>query len=203
MSEEYKELKKKLLRTNKVDRVIKRGNYITVYPDRSTNFTLLNVIEELLDVELDDKNNIIFDNGLSLKMTSCEHFNTTVYVVRYRIIEELNNKYISCLREFKKLTKDTRYENNEELYIALRHYGEDGRRFIDMVIENDLNVSISPYSWSLYAFKGDEEITWGYKPENSLRLSNHWNFDGHCITDCGSTQKIMLCKYHNGIYSQI
>lgn len=107
------------------------------------------------------------------------------------------------IAEFKALTKGTRYSDSEELYMAFRHMGVEGERFVNMVIENDLNVSQSPYSQSIYAYKGDDDITWNYKPQDSLRISDHWNFDGHCITRDGIKRCLMICKYDNGIYTRI
>lgn len=61
----------------------------------------------------------------------------------------------------------------------------------------------SPYSESFYT---EGEITWGSKPEGSLRLSDHWNFESEGETHCklDSTreylQKWLVCEYHNGTY---
>ena len=61
----------------------------------------------------------------------------------------------------------------------------------------------SPYSESFYT---EGEITWGSKPEGSLRLSDHWNFESegetHCKLDSTSEylQKWLVCEYHNGTY---
>ena len=35
------------------------------------------------------------------------------------------------------------------------------------------HINKSPYSSSYYNVQG---ITWDYKPEGSLRISDHWNF---------------------------
>ena len=61
----------------------------------------------------------------------------------------------------------------------------------------------SPYSESFYT---EGEITWDSKPEGSLRLSDHWNFESegetHCKLDSTSEylQKWLVCEYHNGTY---
>lgn len=107
------------------------------------------------------------------------------------------------IKEFKERFDGTKYKNNEGLYHIFRFYGEVGERFLSLVEQNDLNVWTSPYSQSVYAFDGDEEITWGYKPEGSYRIADHWNFDGHCITECGTQQELMICKFENGIYQKI
>ena len=63
--------------------------------------------------------------------------------------------------------------------------------------------SQSPYSQSYYSSKN---ISWGHKPEGSLRVSDHWNFEDeygykHCETtdgklDCGWA----VGQYKNGVY---
>ena len=64
-------------------------------------------------------------------------------------------------------------------------------------------ISTSPYSSSYYNAKN---ITWNSKPEGSLRLSDHWNFESqgtkHCQLENTDeyTEKLMLCEYHNGKY---
>ena len=62
----------------------------------------------------------------------------------------------------------------------------------------------SPYSNSFY---NTDEVEWGYKPEGSLRLSDHWNFESqeriHCkLSNTNEyTQKWLLCEYHEGYYT--
>ncbi|MGL5243627.1 MAG: hypothetical protein ACRC7R_00410, partial [Sarcina sp.] len=65
-------------------------------------------------------------------------------------------------------------------------------------------VNKSPYSSSYYNVPG---ITWEYKPEGSLRISDHWNFishnEKHCIlahTDKKVDNYWMLAKYIKGKY---
>ncbi len=59
--------------------------------------------------------------------------------------------------------------------------------------------SKSPYSNSFYNSK---EITWDYKPDRSLRVSDHWNFwsrgKQHCVTDrpVENGTKWVLAEYH-------
>lgn len=67
-------------------------------------------------------------------------------------------------------------------------------------------INKSPYSNSFY---NSEHIDWGYKPEGSLRLSDHWNF-GEDIKHCrlNTTSEYIsgtwiLARYENGIYVEI
>lgn len=72
-------------------------------------------------------------------------------------------------------------------------------------LNNFKELNKSPYSDSFYNSK---DIDWNYKPEGSLRLSDHWNFwsqgkthcevegtDGELIENCW-----MLCQFKNGKY---
>ena len=71
------------------------------------------------------------------------------------------------------------------------------------IVENKTSEwSSSPYSASYYDSKN---IGWGYKPEGSLRVSDHWNFgaDGeHCPT-AEPVDGWAVCKYKDGIYHLI
>ena len=60
-------------------------------------------------------------------------------------------------------------------------------------------VSKSPYSNSFYNANG---ISWSYKPDRSIRVSNHWNFysrgETHCRTDkpVVNGKKWVMAEYH-------
>lgn len=66
-------------------------------------------------------------------------------------------------------------------------------------------INKSPYSLSYYNVPN---VTWDYKPEGSLRISDHWNFishgEKHCILE-GVEEKVennwMLAKYIDGKYN--
>ena len=62
----------------------------------------------------------------------------------------------------------------------------------------------SPYSsTSYYIVNVGEVVDWGFKPENSLRISNHWGWENrrHCpiIGEDYSKEKL-VCEYKNGEY---
>lgn len=69
------------------------------------------------------------------------------------------------------------------------------------------SINKSPYSESYY---NTDEIDWNYKPEGSLRISDHWNFmshgEKHCMLDY-TEEKIdnnwILAKYIQGKYHVI
>lgn len=67
------------------------------------------------------------------------------------------------------------------------------------------NWTKSPYSNSYYNSK---DIDWNYKPEGSLRVSDHWNFESadqlHCQTNNSEFKKgWALGQYKNGQYKII
>ena len=66
---------------------------------------------------------------------------------------------------------------------------------VDEILTWD-EVSKSPYSNSFYNSK---DIDWDYKPVNSLRISDHWNFveGGEDCEDCESSNKTKHCQLTN------
>lgn len=66
------------------------------------------------------------------------------------------------------------------------------------------HINKSPYSSTYYNMPG---ISWDYKPEGSLRMSDHWNFtsrgEKHCLlegTDKLVENRWILAKYIEGKY---
>lgn len=108
---------------------------------------------------------------------------------------------------------------NNEILRKMAKYSIDGRNteFIQAIYDLDkivkeegLEVSKSPYSSSTYAFKKGESVDWDYKPENSYRISNHWNFISrggkkHAILKDknASNYGTYLAKYSKGTYEII
>lgn len=81
-------------------------------------------------------------------------------------------------------------------------------KMLEVIDTENLKVSKSPCSESYYAFEDGEEITWGYKPQNSYRFSDHWNFESdnkiHCVTDDTiKSNETCLAIYKNGKYSKV
>lgn len=48
--------------------------------------------------------------------------------------------------------------------------------YLEKVKAGELIVTTSPFSDSYYIFEDGEWIDWDHKPENSLRIADHWNF---------------------------
>lgn len=107
------------------------------------------------------------------------------------------------LEEYAGLVND--YDFDEEILLASgqRKLSVSGYEAMKFVVENeDENWSKSPYSLSYYNSK---EIGWGYKPEGSLRISDHWNFGSeneHCKTS-EPVDGWALCKFESGVYHLI
>ncbi len=125
-----------------------------------------------------------------------------------KIIREERNRISSIKRDFRKVLNLSRYTKKYEklLDIYERIYKEEQRDEILKTLLTFKEIHKSPYSNSFYDSK---DIDWDFKPENSLRLSDHWNFysygEKHCCLDNTEeyTQKWLLCQYKNGVYNII
>lgn len=111
--------------------------------------------------------------------------------------------------DFFKLLDDNFEMINEYVKMAdcldIAFYSNE-KSYFDMIVwlmDNiNENWSQSPYGESFYSSK---DIDWGYKPEGSLRVSDHWNFgqDGeHCPT-AEPVDGWAVCKFENGKYHLI
>ena len=82
-------------------------------------------------------------------------------------------------------------------------FSKQNRDKLQKIIKKYNFCQKSPYSDSFYT---EGEIDWDSKPEGSLRVSDHWNFESegetHCKLDSTSEylQKWLVCEYHNGKY---
>lgn len=78
--------------------------------------------------------------------------------------------------------------------------------FDNLVKNEKLEISFSPYSFSVYAHQKGETIDWGYKPLNSYRLSDHWNFESRGETHDKLTgvnqytQEVIIGKFNGETY---
>lgn len=115
---------------------------------------------------------------------------------RRKISDDLNNKSQNILNKY---ANSEIFYANKKVTAAVKFNNIEILNYI-----KDWNIiSKSPYSNSYY---NSDDIDWDYKPEGSLRLSDHWNFESngeiHCKLDNTKeyTKKILLCEYHNGYY---
>lgn len=117
---------------------------------------------------------------------------------------------------FKKLTKNDDI-NSSEIEDTIYKLIEDNSYDIEnkshalldidkIAKEKNFNISTSPYSFSIYAIPKNDKVDWNYKPKDSYRLSDHWNFfsDGevHCkLTNVDEyTHGLILAKYNGKTY---
>ena len=108
---------------------------------------------------------------------------------KLEVYNGLSNDYESDLKIF--------HSSNKQVLTASQYEA------LKYVAENKTDEwSKSPYSLSFYSSKN---IGWGYKPEGSLRVSDHWNFgvDGeHCPT-AEPVEGWAVCRFENGVYHLI
>lgn len=85
-------------------------------------------------------------------------------------------------------------------------------KLYEYAIKNNLVISKSPFSDSLYVYEKGEHIDWGYKPLNSLRLADHWNWMGldeigndqlNCPTVDGKDYGLTICKFNGDAYEKV
>lgn len=79
---------------------------------------------------------------------------------------------------------------------------ENDFKELEVILKDKFKVvKKSPYSLSIY---NSVDIDWKYKPEGSYRVSNHWNFKGHCKTSNSvSNLKLSVGKYQGDMYTII
>lgn len=105
-------------------------------------------------------------------------------------------------------TTETIKARLQGLVVELEKHLKEIETFNKIVEENKLQVSRSPYSPSIYAFKKGESISWGEKPEGSYRLADHWNWQDeegvtHCPTVDGQEYGYAFCVVKDGKYVKV
>lgn len=129
-----------------------------------------------------------------------EDLDRAIRTVQYEIECEQKGIKPYCIYFEEKLE-----EFPNELYLKhLQNKLEQLLKLKEIAIKNNLVSSKSPYSESLYLHKENEKIDWHSKPENSYRLSDHWNFGDHCHTaDKVEDGEFRIMIYKNGLYYNI
>jgi len=112
--------------------------------------------------------------------------------------------HINCLTK-KALIKPNSYKKRLEDYKKLLKSLKVLKQKLE---EENLSLLQSPYSVSFYAVKKGEKIDWGYKPENSYRVSDHWNFETSGEIHCQTTKNIKnndytIAQFKNGKYHKV
>lgn len=155
--------------------------------------------------------------NLDEKTIVAKEYRKIVRDIRYRnwapFGEEIDRKkekkhWEDVENALKKLTKLFNGDRERaKIFALLIDFFGDKPDLIEKIMSWDI-INQSPYSFSFY---NSNDIDWGYKPEGSLRVSNHWNFvsrgETHCILE-GTDEneqinKFILARYENGKYHKI
>lgn len=149
-------------------------------------------------IKIYNKETKAFDKKMEYDFNSKEY---RKYDKEFNEIRTEERKVVKKLTEMVMKDKNTDWWNAASFVDAIQYF-KDNKRILNELYKFEI-LNKSPYSRSFYNANG---ITWNSKPEGSLRLSDHWNFESqgeiHCKLDNTEeyTQKILLCKYHNGYY---
>lgn len=117
-------------------------------------------------------------------------------------VEDFDSLKEAAIKHLTKFAKNEPQWNKENVERYKKRI-EMLNKFIDIQNNESLKVSKSPYSNSFYLHKQGEVIDWCCKPEGSYRLSNHWNFDGHCKSDEIKKDELAIGRYVDGKYIKI
>lgn len=181
-------------KTMAIDKLAK----LTQFPIYSLSISdITNDVKTFKNVQMLTK--ISFDNDfgkLRLNVVTMLNDKTNIN----KLINQMLNK-INIFKEYFKI-----FANSNEIFFSLQNNkllnNSLNRVFIYVLKNMNKNWSKSPYSNSFYNSKN---IQFGYKPEGSIRISNHWNF-GKDHQECpianiqDYNEGWKLCRYHNGKY---
>ena len=134
----------------------------------------------------DLNNNTILPENTKLEMADLSNRN----------INDMKKK-IDTLQAFK-IPFDTIPSSMAEVFIEMALNNFSIEAFRDIMCWDVIHKS--PYSNSFY---NSHNISWGYKPINSLRVSDHWNFGAnkeHCKTDIEIYDELALGKFDGEKY---
>lgn len=196
---------------------MKKTYIVDVYEDYVGSGLVIKRKAYILDL-LNNKFYFTRDYKTSKKIET--HFNEEE---NYKIVDIIDGELFTA--EIKKLFEEYELKEYEQVFKVLNLKEEDKETYFSFWknYHNYLNINVisilnelndfeklrkSPYSSSFY---NSSDIDWDYKPEGSLRLSDHWNFrtsrndyqDCHCQLKETTAQiynSWMLCKYKNGKY---
>lgn len=129
-----------------------------------------------------------------------------------RLTEDEVDYFREKLKEYgvnDEYSKEAVLENNKKVYDAFRESFENKgqerelkelEKFYKIATEKGWRISESPYSTSVYALSPYDQITWGYKPEGSLRFGNHWNFVSRGELHEETDDSFLSNGYKTGVY---
>ena len=134
----------------------------------------------------------------------------------YDTIKQKQNQILENQTQYIRKSKE-RYKNahNDE-YIYYKNKKNNYDKFEQLAQKHNYVITISPYSNSAYAIPKGEKVDWGYKPEGSFRVSDHWNWEGgsrvengkffrkiECPTNTGENFGMAVAIFKNGKYYKI
>ena len=119
--------------------------------------------------------------------------------------------YEKALEEYEKKEKEVEklFKDEKDYMNFVEFYNFVESKEIPEAVKNDVlnfkKINRSPYSNSFY---DTDNITWDYKPEGSIRISDHWNFQSsignkvHCKLKGVDkyTEGWKMARYENGEY---
>jgi hypothetical protein len=158
-------------------------------------------IEELNKKWRNELENIRFETGF-YKYEEWEKAKDLVKTViihnaNDEVINELTNNYKFKNEDIKSMVANMLIANEPDKVLSAI------KKFDDELSKEGKELSNSPYSFSSYIIPKGEQITWGYKPDNSFRISDHWNFYSQGEIHCKLTgvnhyvnDTIILAKYN-------
>lgn len=116
----------------------------------------------------------------------------------YDTIKQKQNQILENQNEYIRKSRE-RYRNahNDE-YISYKNMKNNYDKFEQIAEKHNYVISISPYSNSAYAIPKGEKVDWGYKPEGSFRVSDHWNWEGKFIIVNGKYTRKIECPTNTG-----
>lgn len=166
--------------------------------------------QEVVSQNSTQNNKLVDERGLlennssfSLDKESKKIYDNTNYKFDFALGEA--NKQLSSKNY---VEKETGLDSKGELIRKIEYYTQFKKGLFELQkIQQKENLVLfkSPYGDSYYLTKEGESIDWGYKPEGSYRLSDHWNWnDGkECPTDTNTDFKLAIGKYQNGKYTLV
>lgn len=203
-----------------------------ILKDKNLNFVERNLLKSILDNQTMDYHKLtkliqfpIYSFGFQDITDQVSQFNTKPMTkigfdyynnnLQLQVVTQMNdktniNQLINNILMYKNLNVIKRFfnifNNKHEIFFSLNNNKlinlPLNKVFIFILKNMNENWLKSPYSDSFYNSK---DIDFGYKPEGSLRISDHWNFgDDHkeCqIVNCKNyNEGWKCCQYHNGKY---
>ena len=175
----------------------KEKPYMTITSDNRNKYFSENFEEYK---KLDEEQSLLFEEKSKLEKVR----QNEVALENANKIAEIEKKHKFYDKDLQNALKDIEYDDIKAVEKANAYVMLD-----ELAKKENLEISFSPYSFSVYAHEKGENIDWGYKPLNSYRLSDHWNFESRGqIHDKLSgvnqyTRELIIGKFNGETYDVI